>query len=183
MQTLLAFDQSLFLFLNRLPHGWLANALGLLLSGVGTAGIIWFILSIVLFIREEKKNHWFFLPVFLAGAGSWIIAEKLLKPWVNRPRPTAEIGAIILGTNGHDASFPSGHATIAFAMAVVLSHIEPKWKWIFYLLALGISFSRIYLGKHFPLDVVVGGLLGWGIGYISLFISRHFKMLRRKRVT
>jgi len=53
-------------------------------------------------------------------------------------------------------------------MAVVLSHKEPKWKWVFFALAILISFSRIYLGKHYPLDVIAGGVLGWIIGKVSL---------------
>lgn len=184
MQTLLALDQSLFLFLNHLPHGWLGNALGLLLSGAGTAGLVWFALGFLLFLKEEKKDHWFFAPLIAAGGASWLMAEKILKPLIARPRPAADIGAVILGMDINGSySFPSGHATIAWAMAVVLSRKEPKWRWIFYLLAILISFSRIYIGKHFPLDVIGGGLLGWGIGHISLFVASHLRMLRRKRVT
>lgn len=171
MQTLLVLDQSLFFFLNHLPHGWLGNALGLLLSGVGTAGLVWFALGLLLFFKEEKKNHWFFAPLLLAGATSWVLAEKIFKPLIARPRPSIDTGAVILGIDMNGSySFPSGHATIAWAMAVVLSNKEPRWRWMFYLLAILISFSRIYIGKHFPMDVIAGGLLGWSIGWVSLLI-------------
>lgn len=164
MQTLLALDQTLFLFLNHLPHDEFLNTLALVLSGVGTAGLVWFVIGAWLFLREEKKDRWFFAPLLSAGTASWLLVEKVLKPWIARSRPGLEAGAIVLGDGGNGYSFPSGHATIAWAMAVVLSRKEPKWRWIFYLLAILISFSRIYIGKHFPLDVVAGGLLGWGIG-------------------
>lgn len=172
MDFILSLDQQLFILLNHLPHNALLNALGLGLSAIGTAGIIWLILGGILFLREEKKDHLFFIPILVSAAASWILVEKIIKPFIARPRPTLEMGAIILGNNLADYSFPSGHATIAFAMAVVLSRKEPKWKWIFYTLAVLISLSRIYLGVHYPLDVVFGAFLGWGIGRIVYATQR-----------
>lgn len=175
--SLLSFDQSLFLSINHLPHTSLTNTLGLLLSGVGTAGILWFLLGLFLFFREEKKDRWFFAPLFLAGALSWSIVEVVLKPLVARSRPALELGTIIVGSSMNDSySFPSGHATIAFAMAVVLSKKEPKWRWMFYVLAVLISLSRILLGKHYPLDVIVGGFLGWCMGYFSLWLAKRMRL-------
>lgn len=182
MDLILLFDTQLFLFTNHLPHWEIMNLLAQFLSGVGTAGIIWFILAAILFLKEEKKDHWFFLPVLFSGGISWVLVEKIMKPLVGRVRPSAEMGAIIVGAINGDFSFPSGHATIAWAMAVVLSKKEPKAKWMFYVLAILISLSRIYLGKHFPLDVISGALLGWGIGLASLTASHFFqKKLRRRK--
>lgn len=171
MNDLLSLDQQLFLFLNHLPHNEILNFLGLALSGVGTLGIIWFVLGIFFFIKEEKKNHWLFAPLVLAGLGTLLLADGILKPLIARLRPTVEMGAIILGNASSDYSFPSGHATMAFAGAVVLSHTEPKWKWFFYTLAALISFSRVYIGKHYPLDVVAGAILGIIIGWLSLMLG------------
>ncbi len=173
MNLIIAADQSLFFLINHLPHTSLTDGLALALSGVGTAGLIWFVIAAYLFFREEKKDHWFFLPVFLAAGASWMIVELVLKPLVGRVRPDEFMGAIIVGNGADGYSFPSGHATIAFAMAVVLSRKEPRWKpWLFLLAAL-IAFSRIFLGKHYPLDVIAGGLLGWGIGHLSHIVCYH----------
>lgn len=155
-------DQQLFLFISQLPHNQFFDGLAQFLSGVGKAGIIWFVLGVVLFLREEKKHHKFFIPIVGAGFLSWILVDFILKPLVARPRPTDILT---------DFSFPSGHATIAFAMAVVLSKIEPRWEWWLYSLAVAISFTRIYLGVHYPLDVLAGVLLGSGIGFASLRFS------------
>lgn len=163
-----SFDQQLFLFINHLPHNAFLNAINLLLSGVGTAGLVWFVLGVILILKEEKKDHWFFLPLLLAGLASWVVVELIIKPFVARPRPDLSEGF----------SFPSGHATIAWAMAVVLSRKEPKWRWLFYTLAFLISFSRIYLGKHFPLDVVAGALLGATVGF---FVGYVFDKIKRSR--
>jgi len=181
MNQLLLMDQRLFLFINHLPHTALTDLFAKILSGVGTAGIIWFVLAIIFFLKEEKKDHWFFVPVILAGIGSWVLVEKIIKPLIGRARPTVEMGAMILGNNGDSFSFPSGHATIAWAMAVVLSHKEPKLRWVLYVLAFFISLSRIYVGKHYPSDIIVGGLVGWGIGRGSLMVGHYLKKTRRQK--
>lgn len=172
MELLLALDRQLFILINHLPHFAVSDTVALAISGIGTAGIIWLIFAIILFLKEEKKDHWFFLPFMLAGGTSWTIVELFLKPLIARLRPNEIIGAIVVRPESDGFSFPSGHATIAFAMAVVLSHKEPKWKWVFYTLAVLISLSRIYLGVHYPLDVVFGAFLGWGIGRIVYATQR-----------
>ena len=69
-----------------------------------------------------------------------------------------------------DPSFPSGHALYAFMMATLLAHWFPKFQVIFFLLAGFIGWTRIYLGLHYPTDVIAGGLLGYGI--TRLFLNR-----------
>jgi undecaprenyl-diphosphatase len=63
----------------------------------------------------------------------------------------------------HDASFPSGHAATSFAAATILSFARPRWAPAFYLLALAIGFSRVYVGVHYPLDIVGGAVLGLAV--------------------
>lgn len=168
MNILLTLDIKLFTLINHLPHTSITDAIALALSGVGTAGIIWFLIAAVLFVREEKKDHWFFLPFAAAGTVSWFFVEIVAKPLVARSRPGLEAGTILVGSSGDGFSFPSGHATIAFALANILSHKEPRFRWFLYTLAVLIALSRVYLGVHYPLDVIAGGVLGWGIGRITL---------------
>lgn len=170
METLLALDRQLFHIINGTSHVSVLDAIAVVLSGVGRAGIIWFCITVILFIKEEKKDRWFFAPFLAAGAMSWFLVEVLLKPIVARSRPGLELGTIIVGFQSDTFSFPSGHATIAFAMAVVLAQKEPRWKWTFYTLAVLISLSRIYLGVHYPLDVIAGSIIGLVIGRLSTVI-------------
>lgn len=173
MERMLSLDQALFLAVNHLPHTETLNMIALTISGVGTAGMIWFLIAAVLFFKEEKKDHWFFLPFIFAGGAGWALVELILKPLIARIRPTELMGAIIVGPASADFSMPSGHATIAFAMATVLAQREPKWRWVFFTLAILIALSRIYLGKHYPLDVTTGALIGWGIGIGAHYLSKH----------
>jgi undecaprenyl-diphosphatase len=77
-----------------------------------------------------------------------------------------------LVTPPHDASFPSGHASTSFAAATVLTFVRPRWAPAFYLLALAIGFSRVYVGVHYPLDIVGGAVLGVGVAAALRFLAR-----------
>lgn len=180
LNQLLVFDTSFFLFINSLPHFYLSNVVAEFLSGIGEWGLVWIVLAILLFIREERRHHSFFFPVLAAGFLAWMIAENIMKYFVSRPRPSIDMGAIIIGGGAYGYSFPSTHTTIAFALATVLSIIEPKFRMWFYLLAFFIGLSRIYLGVHFPLDVAAGAFVGWTIGLLSLrlnsFLLSRFKI-------
>ncbi|OGG01569.1 hypothetical protein A2Z33_00105 [Candidatus Gottesmanbacteria bacterium RBG_16_52_11] len=90
-------------------------------------------------------------------------------------RPDIWPGVLVIGSVPPSYAFPSGHATVAFAMAMVLSDAEPGFRGGFYLLAFGIAFSRVYLGVHYPLDVIAGSLLGTAIGWLIL---RYFRFRR-----
>jgi undecaprenyl-diphosphatase len=77
-----------------------------------------------------------------------------------------------------DPSFPSGHAIYAFMMATLLAYWFPRSQIIFFLLAGFIGWTRIYLGLHYPTDVIAGGLLGYGITRLFL----HWVDLRLEKV-
>jgi len=87
-----------------------------------------------------------------------------LKMAVNRPRPEGE-------TERSNSSFPSGHATGAFALAAVFGHQYPRAAVPAYLTATAIGISRIYLGRHYPSDVLAGAAIGIGSARLVL----HFK--------
>jgi len=69
-----------------------------------------------------------------------------------------------------DPSFPSGHAVYTFMMATLLTYWFPRYRVPFFILAGLIAWTRIYLGLHYPTDVIAGGLLGYGI--TRLFVHR-----------
>jgi undecaprenyl-diphosphatase len=82
---------------------------------------------------------------------------ELLKHVVGGRRPQLAHPLIAVP---HSPSFPSGHAATSFACATVLSVLVPRAAPAFYVLAAAIGYSRLYVGVHWPLDVVVGAALG-----------------------
>jgi len=78
-----------------------------------------------------------------------------------------------------DPSFPSGHAAYAFMMATILSRWFPKYRILFYIIAGFIGWTRIYLGLHYPTDVIVGCLMGYVV--TKLFLLYFDFSIRQNR--
>jgi len=93
---------------------------------------------------------------------SWLNA--VLKALVDRSRPPDAIGLDAVGTVPVSPSFPSGHAMSAFAVATAIAVLSPRLRLPVVAVAALIAFSRVYLGVHFWLDVLVGAALGSAIG-------------------
>jgi len=181
MELFFSFDQQIFFFINHLPHVWWSDFFAQALSGAGSGGAVFLLLGLFLIIREEKKDHWFLVPMLCVSGLSWFLSEIVLKMGFGRMRPSLLSETFIVGTSPVSYSFPSTHAMLAFAFAVLLSGKEPKWRWWLILLATLIGLSRIYLGYHYPMDVVVGGLLGLGIGFSIVRIYNRITFKRYKR--
>ena len=108
------------------------------------------------------------------------LASYGLKELVGRPRPFERYSLPLpLGHVPHDPSFPSGHAAMAFASATVLSYFRPRLAAAFFLLAVAIGFARVYVGVHYPLDVLGGAVLGCVVGALVIALLRLSEARRR----
>ena len=116
-----------------------------------------------------------FLQVAIADFAGQLISYGL-KQWVGRVRPNDVYASPKpLVHAPHDGSFPSGHATMSFACATVLAFYAPRAAPAFFLLAAAISWSRVYVGVHYPLDVIGGAVLGVGIALALRFLARRWR--------
>jgi undecaprenyl-diphosphatase len=109
------------------------------------------------------RTHRPILPTtILAGVVVWGAdgIANLLKAATNRPRPYNVMRLHILISRPSSGSFPSQHTTTAFAGATLLSFLWPKGWPAFYLAAVLVGFSRLYLGVHYPTDVIAGAAIG-----------------------
>jgi len=120
------------------------------------------IICILLFAIPKKKRE--YLPIMALTLLLSTIITYGLKFLVLRPRPNF---LDILHLDSY--SFPSGHALFVFVPLVLISKNYPKLKWIWLGLAVLTILSRVYLGVHFPSDVIGGALLGYLLGIGVLY--------------
>lgn len=174
MDTLLAFDRSLFFAINHLPHTPWSDWLFVTISAVGSLGIGWVIIASILVFRYNYRDRRYLVTFFISLMIT-VLVTTVLKQLIGRPRPEFSLpDAIVpypcldLWCRAESLSFPSFHAAASFCAAYILGYGKRRHDLIWYSVAALIAFSRIYLGKHFPLDVVAGMLIGLGIGHISM---------------
>ena len=126
---------------------------------LGTAGFLWGIVAATAFLLSGLNLRHLLIP-WAAVAISWTFAEGS-KYLFNRTRPYIYDTAIApLIKTPSSSSFPSGHSATAAAGAITLSVTYPAFTPLFLLAGFLVALSRIYLGVHYPFDVLAGLLLG-----------------------
>ena len=150
---------------DRQLEGWQAahrsgflNPIFVGLTYAGEWGALWLVLALVEALAVRRWQ--IFVLVLVADALAQLVST-VLKALIPRDRP--HVHALV--ARPHDHSFPSGHATASFACATVLALAVPRIRWPMLVLAAAVSWSRVYVGVHYPSDVLGGAALGVGIGY------------------
>jgi undecaprenyl-diphosphatase len=128
---------------------WLSHAVLLV--------VVLFLCSYLLWDKIKIAYLW-------GGVGFSYVVSLILKALIKRVRP--------LGSGLETFSFPSSHATVYFFVFIFMAAYFEKYRWWFLALAVLVSVSRLYLGKHYLSDVIGGGLLGIGL---YLLLKRWIK--------
>jgi len=140
----------------------------------------WIPLYLFLFIFGIMNFKKKVLPWLLFVAVTLTLSDQLsstfIKNWVARTRPCREEAIIakvrlLLDICSGTFSFPSSHAVNHFAFAmflfITLQPFFKKWNYLFFVWAATVAYGQVYVGIHYPLDVIGGGILGCGIGYFT----------------
>lgn len=149
-----------------------------------------YIFLLVYVTLNFKKAGWVWCLLFFAAFGcSDYINSSILKPLFDRLRPcnTPELQSMmhLLVPCGGGKSFPSSHAANHFAMGVfsaITFSRHLKFAWVFFIAwALLVSYAQVYVGVHFPLDVLGGAVVGTVIGTLfALFFGIRFRLSKPK---
>jgi undecaprenyl-diphosphatase len=156
-------DYALFQLINNLVGRWWP----LDLFGVFCAEYLIFVMAfavVILFFiwkdSAQKKIHQKVVLKSFAAAALGYIFKIIIQLIYQRPRPFITHDVLQLINNPFDASFPSGHTILAFALAFSVYFYNKKLGSVFLFLAALVGLGRIYVGVHYPLDILGGILVG-----------------------
>ena len=181
LDTLLILDGGFLLWLQNLRTPIL-NVLFSFYTQLGNAGLVWIVLSAAMLLhpRTRKAGFW----ALIAMLFGLLFTNVLLKHLVGRTRPWLVVEGLTALVDEHDPnSFPSGHTCAAFACCLTWARFAAR-RWVKVLclvLAVLMGLSRLYVGVHFPSDVIAGCVVGCFCALLAWAVQRKAENVWRER--
>lgn len=186
-----AFDKNVFHFIHADASVPMLDGFMKLLRSAGTWVPLYAFMAYWI-IRYERKYAWqFILLTVVCFAITDYVSASILKPWFARIRPCydPELQPVIRGLVhcGGQYSFPSSHASNHYGLATfwfmtIYRLRGSRWSWL-WLWAFVVCYAQVYVGKHYPLDIIAGALFGSAVGALCAhFFDRWQFPARRKSI-
>ncbi|AKL97778.1 glycosyltransferase family 39 protein [Endomicrobium proavitum] len=184
-EGLINLDHAVFKFINQNMHikplDYLMGAFSYLDSKNFN---LWFIsvliVSIVILWNNKKEKFWTSVALLASVLVASSLITYFLKHYFERPRPLATFGdgnVNIFYEKLYKNSFPSGHTQSVFAACAFMFMTVRKYWYLYIILAVGMGFERIYVGAHFPSDVVAGATVGTVTAYVIVTLFKKYSKI------
>jgi undecaprenyl-diphosphatase len=161
-------DQSFFVFINHDITNGLFDAVFPALREL--TYVFWLMVIIFFWFKKERRLALVLTAGIIAGA----LVTYPLKFIIARARPYEELDSTrLLTPNEIEPSFPSAHAEMSFLASTVVSRYHPEYGKYLYAFSIIVALSRVYVGVHYPADVIGGLIIGILLGQIVLYIERR----------
>ena len=180
LETLIELDRSLFLFLNVSLANPVTDFIMPIVTSDNLLRIAYALVMLLILWRGDARMRWLVLVSIIALAFTDQLSAGLLKPMIGRLRPCHVLDNInlLVGCGGGKA-MPSSHAANAFGQAVLFALLYVRVRWWLMGLATLIAVSRVFVGVHYPGDIIAGALLGTLVALALVFM---FERLIEKRL-
>lgn len=167
MEVFYSIDLSIFYFINHTISTGFLDKFFSIITNVNNWYIAYLILLGILFFKGGKLGKLAVLGIVILITVTDQTGYKLLKDFFERARPCNALSDVLtpLGCTG-SYSFPSNHAINNFAAAAFFSKLFPRYKVVLFVTASLVAISRVYLGLHYPSDIIAGAGIGLIFGYI-----------------
>ena len=173
MDLIQSFDSKALLWIQDNMNNEVIDKLAMIITKYGNYTMILISILIIIFLKKYRIVGYLTL---IALTLNLLLGDTILKDVIQRPRPYDVLeGLDIIIKKSTSYSFPSGHASMAFAIVGTMSYFFKKYRVYLYTIATLIALSRIYLLVHYPTDVLVGILLGLFSSFIVVSLYNGYE--------
>lgn len=185
MNTLIEIDHALFHFINDTIANPILNWIMPIVTNENNIAIPLILFWLWLLLFQGKRGKIAAILLLLTVALTDVIAAQIIKPWIGRIRPShAMLDNInLLVSKGGKYGFVSNHAANTMAAATIIGYFYKKWKSVVITISIIVGFSRVYVGVHYPFDVLGGWLFGYAVawGILSIWVILKIREMKRGR--
>ena len=172
---LYSIDVAILQFINLGFHNNILNSIASFITIFGRAYVAIIIGVLLYFISKNKKTKNYAKLLIISTIVAWLTIEAV-KLGVHRIRPYDVITPLYVLAHESSYSFPSGHTTTATVLFYTLSKRYGHW-WLFILIPVLVALSRMYLGVHYPSDVLGGFIFGYIVSYLCEYFMKTKNLL------